>query len=436
MELLDLHDYALLEIFERLDQKSVLKMMEVCDRFERLIGHTRSLYKDFELSIKGCDSSKKLRTLGNIRRLIGSVTVNEVRFDVNQEQFDAADKMFRKIGWKLNQIKFDPYAYSYPTMSTLTNSQFLQLLERASNVESLELDGVQFVPNAHGNEREIKELKNLKKLSIKTVENLDILPSIVPSSLKEFTLDLEFDPSRDTADCRFHSRAVTRILRKLNDLDSLRLTDLTIHRFEYSASNCNIKNLSLEYLQFSDKEASENFRSFLKIQKKVVKLGLVFDLDELIINDYREAYFHLVNLKTLEDLGLGYNEKYAELIKSGKVYNESVKRLKFSYVMGSVDFQPYARCFPNVTSLELHFFRDFDEIDISSIKFLKNLRKLKVSEVDNRMIEQIELAKLQEIIVLDFICIDIDVEFELIENFEELVVFNLEDLISTWKRTN
>jgi hypothetical protein len=425
MELLDLHDYALLEIFERLDQKSVLQMMAVCERFERLIGHTRSLYKDFELVIMETDSIEELRAMENIRRLIGTVTVCKVQFVVNQEQFDAADKILQKIGSKLDQINFEVEVEddSETTILTMNKSQFLKLLDRASNVETLELYGVRLVPDVGEDKREIKELKNLKQLSIDYVENPEVFPSIVPSSLKGFSMEVDFEFTADSTILSSYSEVATKILTKAKNLDSLCLLKLSFHRFEYSASNCNIKDLTIMQLEFPEKIDFEKFSKFLKIQKSVVDLCLDFGIEEMSRNDYSEALLHLVNLKTVERLVLGYNEKYVELIKKGKIYNESVKRLEMRFIDGPFDYQPYARCFPNVTSLELEFFEDVSDIDISSIKSLKNLTKLEVIDLGDKIFEKIEFEQVRE---LEFKGIVFNQD--LIERvFEKLVVFNMDD---------
>jgi hypothetical protein len=187
----------------------------------------------------------------------------------------------------------------------------------------------------------------------------------------------------------------------------------------------------LVYLYFPEKIDFEDFLKFLKIQKNIVDLCLDFGINDMTRNDYSEFLLHLVNLKTLEKLELGYNEKYVELIKKGKIYNESVKHLQMGYIddYQPFDYQPYARCFPNLTSLDLYFAEDVDvaDIDISSIKSLKNLKKLKVAELGNKIIEKIEFKQVRELNIFGGITSEDRIEKIFYKLDADDVVFNMDD---------
>jgi hypothetical protein len=235
--LLDLDNDALIHILEYLDKSSKLQLMGACKRFEHLIGTTPQFYRDFKLTLNAEFLSKadNCRALINIRRYFKLLKVVGVDLHTKEDQFEVAQALFNKIGSKLTEIWFG-------NGSTLTNEQFLMLMQQAPNLKQLRLDHLEYKTSELGSDA-VKTLQSLGTLHIENVANHEILHLIVPSTLKELTVRTSAVPC-----CHFWSQNVCEnlspILLKTSSLESLNLDGMTFTQFDYNELNFSIKNLT------------------------------------------------------------------------------------------------------------------------------------------------------------------------------------------------
>jgi hypothetical protein len=409
----DLDDDALIHILEYLDISSRLQLMSVCKRFEHLIGTNPQFYRDFELTLNAEFLSKadNCLALSNIRRYFKLLKVVGVDFYMKNHQFKVTQALFNKIGSKLTEIWIGDG-------STLTNEQFLMLMQQAPNLKQLRLDCLELKTSELKRNDVVKALKNLETLHIENVTNHEILHLIVPSTLKELIVK-----TPEVACGRFWSQNacenLTTILLKTKSLETLSLVRLPLFHFVYNGSHSNIKNLSLLDLNFPEKSVFENFVKFVKAQKSVSKLQLAVDErrgmnsvnDELGRNNYREIFEHLLNSESLKEFRYTFhnkiNEKIKNLFSSANICNPSVKSLEFPTTPRDLDFKNIARMFPNVTHLKIGYRENPMQVrvsvvdyvvDYTSIKFMNNLEKIEINGPDTRLIEHIESINLREFI--------------------------------------
>jgi hypothetical protein len=232
----DLDDDALIQILEYLDSSSRLQLMGVCKRFEHLIGTTPQFYRDFELTLNDEFLSKadNCLALSNIRRYFKLLKVVGVDFHMKNHQFKVTQALFNKIGSNLTEIWIGDG-------STLTNEQFLILMQQPSKLKHLRLDCLELKTSELGSDA-VKILQNLETLYIENVTNHDFLHLIVPSTLNELTVK-----TPEVGCGRFWSQSdcqnLSNILLNTNNLQSLSMEGLPLFHFDYNSSNSNIKNL-------------------------------------------------------------------------------------------------------------------------------------------------------------------------------------------------
>jgi hypothetical protein len=261
LELLDLHDYVLFEIIDKLDHESKKEMMETCKRFEGLIGQTRRFYKNFKFRYDHDEESyywaEWPRNFRNIRRKFEIAEVvtggdSYYRSDLKRSVLDA----LKRIGAKILKIKIENLK--------IENSDFMEVMKALPKVRELEINEIRFKETGPCENFADFELKHLKKLDINQPRNFRDFAKIVPSSLK--TLKYKVYHNQDD------EPLVAELLGKQKSLEELSIKNCNLTEFKFESENCRIKKLEIEYIGFLNDPAFEKFQEFLLIQKSVTEL--------------------------------------------------------------------------------------------------------------------------------------------------------------------
>jgi hypothetical protein len=180
MEILELPDDDLLNIFAYLDQKSLNNAMLVCRRFESLIDQTHELYKNRKLVIhrkkvhmksrkRRREDSDKVQTeceapspksSMKFRRSYGEVEVQDYHFSPNSKYFPSLLETMESIGSKIIKLKLNSGQWY--------KDPFLDVMRLASNVKEL------IIERAIINE----QMKNLRYKKMEPHLDLPLLKSL------------------------------------------------------------------------------------------------------------------------------------------------------------------------------------------------------------------------------------------------------------------
>jgi hypothetical protein len=315
--------------------------------------------------------------------------------DFNLESHDAAysdclKKLFDRIGENLLEISFERVE--------MTWELFQGILVKTSDLLKLELDLCGF----YGNSEELDfKCKNLKELVKRKSYCPAAFSKFIPDDLKQLTMDGNYTRHDE-------------ILNRQTALRSLTLEDYCLKNFEFSSGNCKIKELNLKVFDIPQEADLQQFTEFMKIQKSVSNFQFSFYIYK--IDDSIEILLHILSLKSLRELTCGPQKEVLAKLEAAKLCNPALEKIEIDYDPECYppDFKTYATLFPNIESLKLIFDVEVPnendpmaspnvnsslrDVDLSSISFLKNLKKLHLNYYNETILGQISLKNLREIV--------------------------------------
>ncbi len=309
MELFQLPDDALIELFTYLDRKAQLNTMLVCHRFERLIGETHQFFKNRKLQV-GLDGrhlgrrenpdaiqtrSKKRKLDSEIfkpfGRYFGDVTVFCHRFNPSDPCFSPLLENLEAFGSKI--IKF-----SIRSCSGYAD-RLLDVLRLVNNVQELTLSHIHiYVQLRIKKHQDLLTFPNLKSLELRSVDNFDLIQGVFNQIKSLHRLKLENKERFGNYDSEWE-RFQPIVIRQVK-LRSLEIDNFVIDSFNWSELDM-LEELTLNNVEFPKKEAFESFKNFIKSLKNISELNLRIDSDEIKNgNNYTEILTHLLKSRSLE----------------------------------------------------------------------------------------------------------------------------------------
>jgi hypothetical protein len=369
LELLDLDDDVLIEIFDKLDHKSKMQMMLSCRRFEGLIGNTFQFYKNFKLlmTVKRMPIEPHYSSRFKIRRKFGYVILTGTLKAIYRSQVFEILKSIGESVIKLRMSRCEECDDSIARFDEihLSEADFLKLLRFMPNLRELSTNGLFKVDVDALSVQPVVVDFQLKSLNSFTCNiNLGCLNALIPPSLASLLfLGVDVDGS-----------SMAEILTKQQKLDSLSLNCLKMCVFKYQPSNCHIKNLVIEYVEFPIKSVFLKFSDFMKTQKSVKEFEFKASVDELKSNnDYTEFLTHIWNLKTLKKLVIHCQNLIFTPTSKINICNPSVEILTIYIPPTRADLQKLPNSFPNIT--DLHIYWDYKSEQILAKLELKKMLK-------------------------------------------------------------
>jgi hypothetical protein len=176
--------------------------------------------------------------------------------------------------------------------------------------------------------------------------------------------------------------------------------------FKYCNENSDIKELKLNYVKFPKKKTFDSFTDFIKIQKSVRLAVLDIEKDEEDNqNDYSAILNHILNLESLKHFKFSYRDAL-KILPQLQIINPSVETLYLDVDVMEVDFESFARFFPNISSLKINYknlhesssdFRKKTIKDFSAMNGCQKLQKIKTNFITGQILSQIFVRDLREL---------------------------------------
>jgi hypothetical protein len=455
--LCQLNDDVLIKIIQYLDHKSKLQLMATCKRFESLIGNNSVFYKnfrvrferypefyrnyhhhnsDFESDSEENESneseeeveyeiekwSSRYDSFRRARRNFGQVVFKQLDFYYGLcPDPKVLLKLFDRIGANLTSIKMESVG--------LSDQLFQLLMMKTRNLTNLEMVKCQFRScNSADLGQKYDEncsfkCEKLKFLLLKSVDDCDVVSTIVPNSLDQLIM------------CNEES---IPILNQQQGLKSLSLSNYHVSDFAYKTSNCNLTEIHLKRLSFKTSKDFQRFSKFLKMQEDLQ----IFQLDQRDQNDLRFGDFLTTTLRfgSLRKFKFYCNPGILTTLSTKRICNPHLETLTLIIDPrdGEIDFKGLAAMFPNVNFLKIEFdVKDFSfnlrlhdnydlllDVDIQGIHYFKNTKRLLMNFIDGKFLGQIEMDQLREFIVEEVVETNYWIyedRFDSDEEFDELL---------------
>lgn len=382
-----MNDYDLTNISKHLDTKSRLQLMQVCKRFQLLIGNDEKFFNQFrlKLSVETLDDPD----FENIVRYFGSVFIKKINCKENGEHFTKILNLFKIIGEKITSLDFLDLK--------INNLNLLQLLKETPNLKRLNManssDRMDF---GEGKADGIEcKLPKLEEVTLKNVDQFEMISKVAPNTLKVFMYEK----------INWHtcSLPLEELLSRQHELRVLKLWNVDIAHFNYSTENRSLRSLTLHRVRFfpeRETDAFKNFVNFVKQQTNVETLNLDLSYEYVEqTHNFQPVFCHLLSLSSLKSLTIRDPERYLENLVDD-VCNPFVKTLKLK-IVAEFDCRTVARLFPNILTLELDYsafgFGFARVLDLTPINACGNLRSFKSNWLPDEMLERIHLQKLDSV---------------------------------------
>jgi hypothetical protein len=386
MDLIKLNDDVLIAVFEYLDKKSRLQLMLVCKRFETLLSNTPKFNKEFEMNFRKefFQDPKNIKAARKVRRNFGSVEINFVNFVNNQLHYQTVYKFFQNVGSSIDMLEI--------WYCRFTHLNFPALLYLARNItEFKNVNNIIYSTRYTSSGTQVY-LSNLRKCvhSLYFFKNQEKF-IVLPDSMDNLHILSE------------HPKKISINQKKIR---VLKLSCSEVKDFKYNNENSDIKELKLKSLKFPEKKTFDSFTDFIKIQKSV-KLA-VFDIEkdeEDNQNDYSAILNHLLNLETLKYFKISYRDAL-KILPQLQITNPSVEFLFMDVDAMEVDFESFARFFPNITSLKINYknlYESSEELrkktikDFSAMNGCQKLQKIKTNFITGSILGRIFIRDLREL---------------------------------------
>lgn len=390
LELLDLCDDALLDIFEYLDQKTSLNLMRTCLRFEALIGSSPELYRKLMLKLTSENLNKTRSSLWNVRRRFGTVSLHKLDL-INRNNFSLVQHLFEVIGACVISLQIDGCKISKTT--------FHQMLQLVENVREIKLVSIEYKSKDNdANKSFLCSFKNLESLELNSFEDPEFVDQIFSQT---FTLQhLSFGAFEGGWEL------ISGILYRQQKLKSLEFNGSNMYCFDLEPEKwmlLNIQKLTIRQMKFPWKEDFENFTSFLQTQTNISELVLDRSLADcshmMKLEDYHDIYTHLLNQKSLTTLDLEIFDKF-EIFSTLEIDAPNVKSLTCRGSSFDVTNLAVFRYFSKVRKLTLNGLSK----GINSLRHLKELTVYQMAEDKIQLITLKSLRKfsLKEVVGSEF----------------------------------
>jgi hypothetical protein len=420
MNLVDLADEELIEIFQRMDHKTKLNLMLTCKRFENVIGSYLELFGKFKLDIKKghLESPDRVQTLTQMRRHFGAVDLIKRDLNLDTKAYNLCFQLLTKIGSGVVELHICDSLFCFTSL--------INLLKLTPNISKLEMIRTGITPRADFN-AQIK-LEKLRNFKFEDSSNIEVFEKILkPNSLSEIKIIRpEVMTTRHCGISADYWTAIPRILSKQEKLVSLELDHCTITDFPDSPEIWalkKLKKLSLKSLKFPTPKDFENFTKFIKSLNKLTELRLkqLEDEESYYIdesededdsdaddnrNDVTEILTHLLFLPTLTKLSFNYfKSNQTKKILNLNMQSPSVEDLTMLRI--NVDdsrHTQYMKVFPNVRKATVSYVADglmeegaiyYDpHANLRPLNSWTLLEELELRDFKNRMLYQIDVKTL------------------------------------------
>jgi hypothetical protein len=277
---------------------------------------------------------------------------------------------------------------------TFHKGNFLKFIKALPNVRDLELNEIHSFSTETDPDEDFKdfELKHLTKLDISSSIYLEVLATVVTSTLKTLKYN-----------SLWNQRWTAELLGKQKGLEELSLQHCLIKDVKVDPENCHIEKLDIG-LDFLNESAFKMFSELMKIQKSVNELKLFIEHEELMNNNYTENFTHLLSLKSLKKFTFDsdFDDRVIEDFSRLKVCNLAVDTLILINPSERSDLTSLSKFFPNVTDLEITWidFYDYQHypvfLELEPINSMKKIRKIEMNYMVEFALADLDLKELRE----------------------------------------